>query len=99
MRIGIDARKAEDFGIGTYIRNLSALLVEQNPDCEWVLFHRPGDEGLLPSGENVTLVAETAGNYSVRELWSLSVKARREGLDLFHSPTTPSRTGSPAPRW
>ncbi len=98
MRIGIDARKAEDFGIGTYIRNLSALLVEQNPDCEWVLFHRPGDEGLLPSGENVTLVAETAGNYSVRELWSLSVKARREGLDLFHSPhyTLPYRLPCPS---
>ena len=44
MRIGIDARKAADYGIGTYICSLTAHLVRQNPSCRWFLFHRPGDE-------------------------------------------------------
>ena len=98
MRVGIDARKAADFGIGTYLRNLSSLLAEQNPDCQWVLFHRPGDESLLPAGGNITLVPEAAGTYSARELLSLSRQARRSRLDLFHSPhyTLPFRLPCPS---
>jgi alpha-1,3-rhamnosyl/mannosyltransferase len=98
MKVGIDARKAADFGIGTYIRSISALLAEQNPDWEWVLFHLPGDEDLLPEGSNVTLVVEPAPTYSLRELLSLSRQARRAGLDLYHSPhyTLPYRLPCPA---
>jgi alpha-1,3-rhamnosyl/mannosyltransferase len=86
VRIGIDARKAADFGIGTYIRNITDLVRKEEPRWEWILFCRPGDEDLLPSGEGVTLIPEGAGNYSLRELLSLSSQARHHGLDLFHSP-------------
>lgn len=98
LRIGLDSRKASDFGIGTYIRNISSHLVEQNPGCEWILFHRPGDEHLLPAGKSVTLVPEEAGAYSLRELWALAVKARRYRLDLYHAPhyTLPFRLPCPA---
>ena len=50
MRIGIDARKAADYGIGTHVRNLVHRLVRLDRSTEWVFFHRPGDEGLLPAG-------------------------------------------------
>ncbi len=98
MKIGIDARKAGDYGIGTYIRNLSTSLALLYPRSRLVLFHRPGDGDLLPRGENVALVPESAGTYSVRELFTLAAQARRERLDLFHSPhyTLPFRLPCPS---
>jgi alpha-1,3-rhamnosyl/mannosyltransferase len=98
VRIGIDARKAADYGIGTYICSLTAHLVRQYPSCRWFLFHRPGDEGLLPDGENVTLVPERAGTYTIRELIALSLRSRQCRLDLFHAPhyTLPLRLPCPS---
>jgi len=98
VKIGLDARKAADYGIGTYIRNLSTRLVALYPDCRFVLFHRPGEKKLLPDGPNVSHAAEGAGTYSLRELYALSLQARREKLDLFHSPhyTLPVRLPCPA---
>ncbi len=42
-RIGIDARKLHDFGIGTYIRNLLKQLARIDQETEYVLLCRPGD--------------------------------------------------------
>ena len=44
MRIGIDARKAADYGIGTHVRNLVHRLTSLDRSVEWTLFQRPGDE-------------------------------------------------------
>ena len=38
MRIGIDARKLHDFGIGTYIRNLLRQLARMDDRTEFVVF-------------------------------------------------------------
>ncbi len=46
MRIGIDARKLHDFGIGTYIRNLLRHLGRLDRESEYVLFCRPADVSL-----------------------------------------------------
>src|SRR5512147_1084386 len=43
VRIGIDARKLHDFGIGTYIRNLLKQLARVDQDTEYVLLCRPQD--------------------------------------------------------
>jgi glycosyltransferase involved in cell wall biosynthesis len=86
VRIGIDARKAADYGIGTYVRNLVHRLTRLDRSTDWVLFHRPGDEGLLPAGERITLVPERARGYSLGELTSLAAKAREQRLDLYHAP-------------
>ena len=43
VRIGIDARKLHDFGIGTYIRNLLRQLARLDRETEFVLFCRPDD--------------------------------------------------------
>ena len=82
MRVGIDARKIADFGIGTYIRGLLGALVELRLGDEYVAFAPHGLE--LPRG--VEHVAVDAPHYSVRELFVLGRAADRAGLDLFHAP-------------
>ena len=87
MRIGIDARKLHDFGIGTYIRNLLRHLARIDRETEYVLLARPGDvNGLQVLGENFRAVSERAGNYSVGEQLKVPVALVREGVQLFHAP-------------
>ncbi|HVR40781.1 MAG TPA: glycosyltransferase family 1 protein [Thermoanaerobaculia bacterium] len=81
MRIGIDARKIADFGIGTYIRGLLGALVELGGD-EYVAF-APAD-AKLPDG--VEHIAIDAPHYSVRELIAVGRAANRARLDVFHAP-------------
>ncbi len=81
MRIGIDARKIADFGIGTYIRNLLRELVALG-GAEYVAFAPKGT--LLPEG--VEHVVVDAPHYSVRELVAVGSAADRARLDLFHAP-------------
>jgi len=87
VRIGIDARKLHDFGIGTYIRNLLRHLARIDRETEFVVFCRPGDAAQISTlGENFRGVPETAGNYSISEQLRLPMAARREGVALFHAP-------------
>jgi glycosyltransferase involved in cell wall biosynthesis len=87
VRIGFDARKLHDFGIGTYIRNLLRQLARLDHDTEFVLFCRPEDrESLAGLGQNFRPVAETSGNYSVSEQLTLPWAIKREGIRLFHAP-------------
>jgi alpha-1,3-rhamnosyl/mannosyltransferase len=81
VRVGIDARKIADFGIGTYIRNLLRELVALG-GAEYVAFAPAGT--LLPEG--VEHVVVDAPHYSVRELIAVGRAAGRAGLDLFHAP-------------
>ncbi len=87
MRIGIDARKLHDFGIGTYIRNLVRELSRLDHDTEYVLLCRAADAADLAGlGQNFRPVPEGAGNYSIREQWRVPLALRREGVTLFHAP-------------
>ena len=87
MRIGIDARKLHDFGIGTYIRNLLRQLSRLDHTTEYVLLCRPEDGPSLQGlGENFRAVFETAGNYSLAEQLRIPLTLRRERVTLFHAP-------------
>jgi glycosyltransferase involved in cell wall biosynthesis len=87
VRIGIDARKLHDFGIGTYIRNLLRHLARLDRQTEFVVLCRPDDrEGLASLGENFRPVPETAGNYSISEQIRIPLALKREGVTLFHAP-------------
>ncbi|MGE5245599.1 MAG: glycosyltransferase family 4 protein [Betaproteobacteria bacterium] len=87
MRIGIDARKLHDFGIGTYIRNLVRHLARMDRDTEYVLLCRPEDvEALVSLGDNFRPVVETSGNYSVAEQLKVPFAVQREGITVFHAP-------------
>jgi glycosyltransferase involved in cell wall biosynthesis len=87
VRIGIDARKLHDFGIGTYIRNLLRQLARMDDRTEYVVVCRPEDrEALSTLGENFRAVPETAGNYTVAEQVKIPLALQREGVTLFHAP-------------
>ena len=87
MRIGIDARKLHDFGIGTYIRNLLRQLARLDRETEFVVLAHPADcEALGSLGGNFRAVPESAANYSVAEQIRIPLALRREGVTLFHAP-------------
>lgn len=87
VRVGIDARKIGDSGIGRYLRNLLRCLLELDRESHYVLYVGRAD---LPAvnfdSSRVSLVVETAGKYGLKEHVSLPVKAMRERVDLFHAP-------------
>lgn len=84
--IGIDARKIQDFGIGTYVRNLIRSLAALDSENRYVLLAKPEDQdGLLDLPENFQVALESSPVYSVRELFALSWHLYRRKLDLYHS--------------
>jgi glycosyltransferase involved in cell wall biosynthesis len=82
MRVGIDARKIADFGIGTYIRGLLRGLVALESGHTYVAF-APRD-ARLPDG--VEHVAVDAPHYSVRELLLVGRAAERARVEVLHAP-------------
>jgi glycosyltransferase involved in cell wall biosynthesis len=87
VRIGIDARKLHDFGIGTYIRNLLRQLARLDRDTEFVLICRAEDcESLTLLGDNFRAIVESSSNYSVSEQVRVPLALMREGVSLFHAP-------------
>jgi len=87
VRIGIDARKLHDFGIGTYIRNLVRHLARIDRDTEYVLICREDDRAPLAAlGENFRPVTDTSPTYSVSEQVTIPLALRRAGVTLFHAP-------------
>jgi len=88
-KIGLDARKLQDFGIGTYVRNLVRALAQQEPDdfkVRYALLVRPEDrEQLADLPANFELTVASAPVYSARELVTLSWQLWRQRLDLYHA--------------
>jgi glycosyltransferase involved in cell wall biosynthesis len=82
MRVGIDARKLADFGIGTYIRGLLGGLLALDSGDEYVAF-APADAPLPRGIEHVVV---DAPHYSIRELLVVGRAADRARLDVFHAP-------------
>jgi glycosyltransferase involved in cell wall biosynthesis len=79
----VDARKARDFGIGTYIRGLLGGLASLDRFALQALV-LPGDEALFPPG--VTTTACAATHYSVGELVAVRRAISEATPDVFHAP-------------
>ena len=95
-RIGIDIRKINDFGIGTYIRHLVNGLAREGGGHEYVLLHPDGEDvGDLPG--SMERAIEPSGLYSIREPFSLGSATHRLRLDLLHCPhyVTPFSSACP----
>jgi glycosyltransferase involved in cell wall biosynthesis len=88
-RIGLDARKLQDFGIGTYVRGLVRALAELDTGdlaLRYVLLVRPEDrEQLADLPGNFELAVESSPVYSLREMLTLSWQLWRQRLDLYHA--------------
>lgn len=91
-RIGIDARKVRDFGIGVYVTNLIHGLAriegasERRAGHDYLLFVRPEDRDFaadLPP--NFRCVVERSPVYSLREIGWMSWRIWRSRLDLYHA--------------
>jgi alpha-1,3-rhamnosyl/mannosyltransferase len=89
MRVALDARKIDDFGIGTYIQGLLAGFAELGSPEELVVYLPPGrvpPPAPRAPHPRVTWIPEAAPPYSLAELWRLARAARRAGADLYHAP-------------
>ncbi len=87
MRIAIDVRKYNDFGIGTYVRNLVHHLERIDQETEYVLLCRPQDQGKIQvTSPNFRTVVEPAPPYSISEQVRIPMTLLREHIDLFHAP-------------
>ncbi len=87
MRIGIDARKIRDFGIGTYLEQLLSHIPRYDSDNEYCIFHYPEDASFIPQTcSRIKLIADNSPKYSLKELLGLPIKMATRKLDLFHAP-------------
>lgn len=87
MRIGVDARKLRDGGIGTYLRNLLSTFLAKPAGHRYVVFLLREDLGSLPhSGSAAEEVEVSAGKYTLAEHWLLARAADRARVDLYHAP-------------
>ncbi len=84
--ICIDARKIEDFGIGTYVRNLISHLAEIDAEDRFVLLTRtPPKDFPLELPDNFQVLQVRAPVYSLRELVTVAWRLMRLRVDLYHS--------------
>lgn len=84
--VGIDCRKAQDFGIGTYIRGLVGGLAQIDTTTRYRLLVSPeGREALGELPPNFELVNEASRVYSLREQFTLPWRLSRLHLDLYHA--------------
>jgi glycosyltransferase involved in cell wall biosynthesis len=87
MRIGLDARKLRDGGIGTYIRGLLGALAEAARGHEFVALLDPADQGsIVWPGTRVREVPVRAGKYGLAEHVVVPHAARRADVELLHAP-------------
>jgi glycosyltransferase involved in cell wall biosynthesis len=84
MRIGIDARLIEAFGIGSYIRGLLGGLDALGGDDEYVVFVPSAARHRIPP--RFESVIADVPPYSIRELPLMGRLASRARLDLLHVP-------------
>lgn len=87
MRIAIDVRKINDFGIGTYLRNLIRHLRRFDSENSYHLLCYEQDSELIHSlGSDFQLCPVKCGNYSISEHVAIPFALRRLRADLFHAP-------------
>jgi glycosyltransferase involved in cell wall biosynthesis len=87
MRIAIDIRKINEFGVGTYIWNLVRNLAAIDDRNEYLLmgsqrnFHELG-----PLGPNFKQLYMAAEETFWRKHWTVPVALRRQNVDVAHFP-------------
>src|SRR5579862_377082 len=87
MRVAIDIRRAGDFGIGTYIRNIVNQFARAGDDTEYLLI---GQQSHLnefdPLPENFTLLDYPSDPGSFHTHLHLPFLLHKRGVDLLHMP-------------
>ncbi|HVR42399.1 MAG TPA: glycosyltransferase family 1 protein [Thermoanaerobaculia bacterium] len=86
MRIAIDCRKIDDYGIGRYIRGLLGGFAAIRATETFLLIGPRALEGRIPPGLQAEWIEADAPPYSIREALVIGRAARRAGSHLFHAP-------------
>ncbi|MEO8188704.1 MAG: glycosyltransferase family 1 protein [Acidobacteriota bacterium] len=87
-RIGIDARKVKDYGIGSYIRDLLDAIGRraESEQYRFLVYVGSADRDALPAlPPHFEITAEEAPGYSIAELTGFAWRIFRDRLDLFHA--------------
>ena len=96
--IGIDIRRAGEFGVGIYTKNLVRSLARVGPEHSYVLLGGPQNrEPLGDLGPNFRLTHYTRRYDSVRSHLDFWFVLRALGLDVFHIPHRWAPLSTPAP--
>jgi glycosyltransferase involved in cell wall biosynthesis len=86
-RLGIDARKLDDYGIGSYLQGLLREMALLDPPGGIVLLVAGESRDLLPEmPESWRIVEVDAPGYSIREQAAVVAAAMRARIDLLHVP-------------
>ncbi len=87
MRVAMDIRRAGDFGIGTYVRNIVNQLARQDRANEYLLIGRRQHlEEFDPLPGNFSLLDYAAEPGSFRTHLHLPLVLRQRRVDLLHMP-------------
>jgi glycosyltransferase involved in cell wall biosynthesis len=87
MKVAIDIRRAGDYGIGTYVRNIINHLARADRSTEYLLVGRPAHlEVFDPLPPNFELLDYSADPGSFRTHLHLPFLLERCGVDLLHMP-------------
>ncbi|MBI2816694.1 MAG: glycosyltransferase family 4 protein [Acidobacteria bacterium] len=88
MKIAIDIRRIQDFGIGTYIRNLVKTLAARDFENEYILFgelEKAAAAGAIPGNENFRLI-HWGGHDGLRMHLELYRLLQNHAVDVLHIP-------------
>jgi glycosyltransferase involved in cell wall biosynthesis len=87
MRVAIDIRRAGDFGVGTYIRNIVNQLAQQDRKTSYLLIGRPKHlEEFTALPENFELLEFNPPPSDLRSHLHLPVLLAQRDVDLLHVP-------------
>ncbi len=87
MKIAIDARRIRDFGVGTYIRNLLRALGTIDPESDYRIICRDGDQELLAGlPANYRLITHHRPDSSRLDHLELPSALQRLRPDVTHIP-------------
>jgi len=85
MKVAVDARKIDDYGIGTYIRSLVEAAARLQPDWQFTLVG-PSEAAELDGRPNVDFRPCAGRGYGPADIAALSAAARDVVADVFHCP-------------
>lgn len=86
-RLGIDARKLADYGIGSYLQGLLTEFARIDPPGGIAVLVESEHRDLLPEvPDSWRIVEVNAPGYSVREQLTVPAAAMRAGISLLHVP-------------
>ena len=87
MRVAIDIRRAGDFGLGTYIRNIVNQFARTDRETEYLLIGQPSHVAQFdPLPDNFELLEYEAQPGSFYTHVHLPFLLRKRGVDILHMP-------------